>query len=466
MTVTWQDSFIREAGSSSKKEKRTWVDNARATASTVASRCWKTLFEFTLSMLSLHTLLNPSQTLPKEHYRRETAVRQVASMFLCYVIVREVLRHTKKQNGTADLSNISFAHQGLPGKQAPQLRIAEFWRLCSVRNPAVEAMKDVLDSSLLQTCCELQLHNVLPRLDPLLSECFAPCYAQVWGNIAAAGIEDPQQARVTLLLTMFPILKGRSESMAEFFRASGLMLTNMESGVKFLQLFHPDCSRLEAVRLVGDQRTSETRMGKQCNPKVEVLSILWDHWLDTTRTSWFSLQASTDLRNQASVDLLMMEKGFGGTGFNAKNIVNGIAACDEITGLHLFPSLQTDSDVCGPNPQKLLEIIYGNDSGGSPSQLLRRFQKLVAALCSSGIKCGNEDLSANIREAVNKTKWVQLNMCKYLQVEEVRVEGRYGIHRRAPRRLGQPSDLPGECSDDAHDGSTTINSHSRKRRVS
>ena len=145
------------------------------------------------------------------------------------------------------------------------------------------------------------------------------------------------------------------------------------------------------------------------------------------------------MTNQESIDALRQEKGFWGTGFNAKNIVNAVAACDDLTGLHLFPGLQSDNAVVGPNPNFLLDLLYDPEIVGSYGAQLKRLASRATQLSPSKILHRGVDVTEKIREACLKWKWVQLNMCKHLQVEEVRLQGLYGGHRRCPRKSGPPA---------------------------
>ena len=88
---------------------------------------------------------------------------------------------------------------------------------------------------------------------------------------------------------------------------------------------------------------------------------------------WFVKQAKGDLNAEQSVELLRAEKGMGGTGFAAKNIVNAIAACDAISKLNLFPGLQGDQRVCGPKARELLAIVepYQNPKDRHQRRVLR-----------------------------------------------------------------------------------------------
>ena len=198
----------------------------------------------------------------------------------------------------------------------------------------------------------MQLHNILPVLDPINAD-LAVAYANLWFYILTLKLGD-EDSKLALLLTMFPALRGRKPELANWLVEKKLLLIDLPAVCTFLSHFAADASRVQCVRLVGDQKTSETRTGENVHPKVEILSIIWDHLLDSSRQSWFARQASQDLNSDDSIAALQEEKGFGGTGFAAKSIVNVISACDSLSNLNSFPGLQADQRVCGPNPRELI----------------------------------------------------------------------------------------------------------------
>ena len=81
-----------------------------------------------------------------------------------------------------------------------------------------------------------------------------------------------------------------------------------------------------------------------------------------------------------------------------------------------------------PNPRYFLDVLYDPEVVGTYEAQLKRFTATVLELLPSKISYNGTDITANIREAYSKWKWVQLNLCKYLQVEEVRLQGLYGNH--------------------------------------
>ncbi len=121
-----------------------------------------------------------------------------------------------------------------------------------------------------------------------------------------------------------------------------------------------------------------------------------------------------------------------------------ISACDSLSNLNLFPGLQTDQRVCGPNPREFFSKL---EPGQDPEACLQRFQRRVANRVPPSIVIRSEDVTRNIVEACSRKKWVQLNLCKDLQVEEARVTSTYGSHKRLDKPAGQDN----EVSDDDDD---------------
>ena len=65
------------------------------------------------------------------------------------------------------------------------------------------------------------------------------------------------------------------------------------------------------------------------------------------------------------------------------------------------------------------------------------------------IVIGNDDVTRNIVEACSRKKWVQLNLCKDLQVEEARVTSTYGSYKRLDKPAGQDNEVSDDDDDDA-----------------
>ncbi len=192
-----------------------------------------------------------------------------------------------------------------------------------------------------------------------------------------------------------------------------------------------------------DQKTAETRFGKNVHPKIEALGIVWDHFLDSTRQSWFTAQAHQELSGDASIQVLQQENGFGGTGFAAKNIIVSISVCDSLSGPDLFPALQANQRVRGPNPTDLFAIL---EPWQNPEECLARFQRMAAARVPGSIVTHGSagasgiDVAANVHEVCRRKKWTQLNLCKVVQVEEARMIGSFGAHKRR-EASGEEADL-------------------------
>ena len=111
----------------------------------------------------------------------------------------------------------------------------------------------------------------------------------------------------------------------------------------------------------------------------------------------------------------------------AKNIIQGLVACDELSGLNLFPGLRVDQDACGPDPRDFFAVVEPHQV---PEECLSRFQKLVLARVPRGITIRGVDITENIVKVASFKKWIQLNICEFMQVEEVRIQGRWGVHKR------------------------------------
>ena len=63
------------------------------------------------------------------------------------------------------------------------------------------------------------------------------------------------------------------------------------------------------------------------------------------------------MTSASSIQLLREEKSFNGTGFKTKDFIVALGECDRVSGLRLFPGLQSDHIVCGPNPRKVVDMI-------------------------------------------------------------------------------------------------------------
>ena len=274
----WLLQFAADAGTGSKAAKKCWVQKNLENGGTVARACYNNLYQYQITLTSWLYLLGRSQVLPPVVEREFAAMKLVIDFFICYLIVREALRICYGQAGFK-VDDVSWGD----GRGAQRLPLADFRRLCLSRNPIVEAFKDVLDSSLIEVCQRMQLHNVLPVLDPINKD-MAKHYVAIWAVIRMTD-EDLVTSRLKLLLTIFPALRGRKASLAQWFAQSRTIFSDLKSVLSFLENFEADQSGKSCIRLVGDQRTAETRTGKNLHPKVEILSIIWDHFLDCTRTS-------------------------------------------------------------------------------------------------------------------------------------------------------------------------------------
>ena len=430
---SWQQRFDAQVPPSAKISlKKHWVaENGNADGRAV-------LAAREISLRSWLCLLCSEQKLPRVHCRDDVLWTLLVDLYLVYLVIREGLRVTK---GGEPLQIADVKFSGRTRRAAEVVSLSEWQRLAKTRNPIVECGGRVRDSSMIGVCRSMQLHNILPDLDPMCQD-LAEHYKKLWAVIGEAGL-CLVGAKLALLLTMFPALRGRQPAIAQFCVEAKLLLTSLEGLTTFLRDYKPELSRLESTRAVGDQRTSETRMGKNLHPKVEAMSILWDHHLDRARISWFSQQSERDLTSQESINILMQEKAFGGTGFAAKNIIVGLSVCDRVSQLRLFPGLQGDQDVCGPNPREFFERCQ---PGQDPEECLARFSRRAAARLPPKVVVRDTDVTSNLAEAVRWKKWTQLNLGKFLSVEEARHRGSYGANaRRGQDEVAEVSESDAEA---------------------
>ena len=159
-----------------------------------------------------------------------------------------------------------------------------------------------------------------------------------------------------------------------------------------------------------------------------------------------------------SIKSLREEKTFKGIGFKAKDVVVAIAACDRVSGLNLFPGLQKDNQICGPNPRRVMDLINQLDLGrGSQvdddddenasdedeceederyQQQLADFHQPLKRLLPRKVVIRGVDVVANLQTVTSQCVWTQLILCMWLALEEVRICGNYRGKKRTSSSAG------------------------------
>ncbi len=217
-----------------------------------------------LSVAGWLVVLNRQQKLPDVEDRPFAVLSLVVDLFLTYLIVREGLRVCKDSAHAFALGDVAFPPTR-NRRVAEPLGLLEFIRVAMTRNPVIESLGKVKDTTATGVCRKLQLGNILPELDPINVD-LADIYLRSWREILRRGF-DGADAKLILLLSIYPAMRGRKPSLAQWLLDNNVPLQSLDALVSFLKDFQPLVSRTGCASLVCDQKNRGDAVRQECSPQ-------------------------------------------------------------------------------------------------------------------------------------------------------------------------------------------------------